>query len=617
VPSASVSAEDNRECAAAPAGDVAACQSWLCFPGECKGAPGSLAPQTFCVLVISACRRLAIARVEMRTAPGRDFADRISALIDERALTLASRERLAGEFGERFGISVEFLDFDLDAESPAQWPMVVSRRVLLRSLGAAHGADARELITELRASVLFELQEEWRTAKNAFVKRLSQISAARARATDGLRPSSYNYLNGTYLPVPLENTPEGMVGRARQATLPADQPACETPQSPVADVGRDRAQALTIFPFLQRLITRPEYESVRKAIDNGAKLVDVLAVHYKVSRGVIRTLRGITVRELGRWAYQVDVVVTLLKHIPADWWPRDPETWRRYIVTIDTITRTTRHPITTSSNMLWLNQAAQHGFDLSIGSSEELIRIGQGIDEFLDVLRQALVWQLRRADGASKMAPGLRSSEIVARMKADLGLVKLAEVTRRFGDAYRRATLRFVEEAQMLKGLRWPALAGRASYGVIEIVALLTPDELMEEGIRMENCVASYVRQCATGKCQIWSVRLPDGTRLSTLETHVSNATSRINSVVIAQHKGKGNGPVPGLAQKAASLHVRALEALPTALSDYIEWRATIAGMPLSDRQRQALMLPAIAALEETLPKKWVLDRLVEAARRA
>lgn len=615
MPSTSAPAEDLQEPVAKPIRDATACLHWLCFPADCAGAPASVAPQTYCVLVISARRRLAIARIEQRRAPAREFADRISALVDDRALALASRERLAGEFGERYGITLEFLDIDLDAESPVHWPTIISRRVLLRSLSAARVTVASVRATDLRTSALLELQHEWMTAKNAFIESLSPITVDRARAADGLRPSSYNYLNGTYLPIPREKTPEGRVGRARQAAVPEDRPESNDPPTIRGDVGRDRAQALSVFPFLQRLITRAEYVPVCTAIDNGTKLVDALAAHYMVSRGIVRTLRGVTARDLGRWAYQVDVIVALLKHIPADWWPRDPEAWRRYIITIDTITRTTRHPITTSSNMLWLYQAARRGFDLSIGGSEELVRLGQGIDEFLDMLRQAVVWKLRRADGMPKVAPGLRSNEIVGRVKADLGLVKLADITRRFGDAYRRATLRFVEEAKMLKGLCWPALSGRSRYGEIEVVPLTTPDDLMEEGIRMENCVASYVRQCASGKCQIWSVRLIDGTRLSTLETHVPNSVSRMKCVSVAQHKGFNNGPVPRLAQDAVGLHIKALEASPTALGDYLEWRATIAGMPLSDRQRQALMLPAIAALEETLPKKWALDTLVEAAR--
>lgn len=616
MPKASTAAEDVQERATEPVGQTTVCRQWLCFPGESEGAPGRAAAQTYCILVVSACHRLAVAKLELRTAPNREFADRISELVDDRALALASRERLAGEFGERHGITLEFLDFDLDAESPVQWPTILARRVLQRSLGALRNAAAGTLIPDLRTAVLLELQEEWVCATTAFIGGLNPLSVDRARALDGLRPSSYNYLNGTYLPILAEKTPQGMVGRARQATQAVDPGAGEAPLSIDVCVGRDRAQALTIFPFLQRLITRPEYASVRTAIDNGGKLVDALAVHYRVSRGVIRTLRGLTMRDLGRWVYQVDVVVALLKHIPADWWPRDPDAWRRCIVTIDTITRTTRHPITTSSNLLWLHQAARHGFDLSIGGSDELARIGQEIDEFLDMARQALVWTLRRTDITSKMAPGLRSNEVVARMKADLGLVKLADLTRRFGDAYRRATLRFVEEAKMLQGLCWPALGGPANYGEIEVVPLLTPNELMDEGIRMDNCVASYVRQCTTGKCQIWSVRMQDGTRLSTLETQVPNTVSQIRCVVIAQHKGRGNGPPPNHAQEAAALHVRALEANPVALSDYIEWRATIARMPLNYRQRQALMLPAIAALEEALPRKWNLDKLVEAARR-
>jgi hypothetical protein len=100
----------------------------LCFPRECADWPASAAPKTYCVLVVSACHRLAVARVELRTAPCREFADRISELVDDGALALASRERLAEEFGERHGINLEFLDLDLDAESPSHWPTIADAR---------------------------------------------------------------------------------------------------------------------------------------------------------------------------------------------------------------------------------------------------------------------------------------------------------------------------------------------------------------------------------------------------------------------------------------------------------------------------------------------------------
>jgi hypothetical protein len=57
---------------------------------------------------------------------------------------------------------------------------------------------------------------------------------------------------------------------------------------------------------------------------------------------------------------------------------------------------------------------------------------------------------------------------------------------------------------------------------VYEIVELLLTEELREEGVAMQHCVASYATACAVGRTSIWSMRLHIGTgrtiRLATIE---------------------------------------------------------------------------------------------------
>ena len=65
----------------------------------------------------------------------------------------------------------------------------------------------------------------------------------------------------------------------------------------------------------------------------------------------------------------------------------------------------------------------------------------------------------------------------------------------------------------------WPALCERleAPSGV-QLIPLTTSAELADEGKLMSHCVGGYVLQCRTGRSHIFSIRDPDGKRLSTLQ---------------------------------------------------------------------------------------------------
>jgi hypothetical protein len=46
-------------------------------------------------------------------------------------------------------------------------------------------------------------------------------------------------------------------------------------------------------------------------------------------------------------------------------------------------------------------------------------------------------------------------------------------------------------------------------------------------------------------------------------------------------------------------------------MQSYLDWKTTISRKPLEVRQRHALMLPIVAALEKTLPGKWSWQQLL------
>jgi hypothetical protein len=328
---------------------------------------------------------------------------------------------------------------------------------------------------------------------------------------------------------------------------------------------------------------------------------------------MIRALRGVTIEDLGKRAGQLGTLVRLLREIPADWWPRDAMTWRKFASAVGAIAQLSRQPITTATNQLWLRRCAQNGYQLPATTPEDLLRLGQDIDEFMDALRRALYWALPDPRNASLPQPALRPIEIAARFKSGVGLERLSSLVRRFGDAYRRAVAEFAEEAELWRGVRWPSIGGESHvYGVIKIVPLLNPGALQEEGARMGSCVGGYVEKCVKGKSQIWSVQLDGGTRLSTLETRIQASPEGRGTLHVVQHKGFANKEAPEAARTAAQAHVAHLSKSPALVQEYLDWKQTISRKPLEVRQRHALMLPIITALEKTLSGQWAWQRLLE-----
>jgi hypothetical protein len=570
------------ECPDAEA-EAKALHQWASFPQAVQAHGQIASPQTYRLLIESAGGRLVIATVTLRTAPDIFLAANLARLLDERPFALASRERISGEFETRHGVTLELLDIDLDQDDPLTLTAALPRAIAQTAGRVGKPGTATMSLSSLRTSITERLTEEWRTTRSAFISDLDTEAVAQSRAIDGLRPSSYNYLN----------------------TISAEH-------------RRNRAQAMAVFPLLQPVLMTPPFDAVRGAIDAGRPLIDVMASHYQASKAMIRVLRGVTPEDLGYRTGHLGTVITLLREIPASWWPRNPNTWRQFAATANTIARVSRHPITTATNQLWLRRCAQNGYPLQVGTPDDLIQLGQDIDEFMDALRRALYWVLPDPRNATTHAPRKRPIEIAAAFRAGLGLDKLCQVVRRYGDAYRRAITEFAEESELWRGVRWPTPGdGPCSYGEISIHPLLTPADLKEEGAAMGNCVAGYVEQCMKGTSQIWSVRLTDGTRLSTLETRIRKSPNGRRILEIQQHKGVRNGVPPGMAWQAVRAHENYFSESPETMVLYLTWKQTISRQPLEARQRHALMQPVITAFARTLSGTWSWQRLVEMGTRA
>lgn len=559
-------------------------RQWAFFPQSGVGHGLVASPQIFRLLVESSGRRLAIATIALRTVPEAGLAANLARLIDERPFELASRERICGEFEARHGIALDLLDVDLDQDDPLKLTAAIPRAIAQAAVQAGKPGTETVSLCALRTSVTERLTEEWRATRSKFISRLDAEAVAHSRSIDGLRPSSYSYMTTVN-----------------------------------AVIRRNRAQAMAVFPLLRPILMTPPLDVVRKDIDEGRPLIDVLATHYQASKAMIRVLCGVTPEDIDHRIGQLGTLVRLLREIPPSWWPRDPPTWRQFAGAANAIARVSRHPITTATNQLWLRRSAQTGYQISESTPEDLARLGQDIDEFMDTLRRALYWALPDPRTLGPDVPAKRPVEIAAMLKANVGLDKLTMIARRFGDAYRQAVTEFAEQAELWRGVRWPPLGegdGVREYGEIIVRPLLTPADLKEEGAHMGNCVASYVEHCMKGTSQIWSVRLRDETRgeirLSTLETRIRTHPNGRKVLEVHQHKGVRNGAPTAMSWQAARAHAAYLSESPRLMQAYLDWKTTISRKPLEVRQRHALMLPMVTALEKTLSGKWSWQRLLQ-----
>jgi hypothetical protein len=95
-------------------------------------------------------------------------------------------------------------------------------------------------------------------------------------------------------------------------------------------------------------------------------------------------------------------------------------------------------------------------------------------------------------------------------------------------------------------------------------IPLLTPDQLVEEGQKMRNCVATYAQKAAIGACLIYSIR-KHGRRIATLEV-VPGATGPF----IRQLYAAGNEPAGEEVRGAVSLWLSRQGAYPPIAKDWI-----------------------------------------------
>ena len=238
----------------------------------------------------------------------------------------------------------------------------------------------------------------------------------------------------------------------------------------------------------------------------------------------------------------------------------------------------------------------------------------RAIDDLMAGLREALRWEL--LDMAHIPALELAISAAATHVKTSLGIEKLAQIGRRWRDAYRREQQAFLQEREMVLGLRWASLIQEPMkfHGRI-VVPLCTPRDLIQEAACMNHCVDTYAGPCMRGDSQIWSLRMDEGSTKSTLETQIERDKRGRFLVKIVQHRSASNAQPGRECTAAAEALLRHLRQSDAALENYWRWKITTSRLPSDQRAMIALTRPIIAALRGTLPNRVSLDTLAGMGR--
>ena len=98
---------------------------------------------------------------------------------------------------------------------------------------------------------------------------------------------------------------------------------------------------------------------------------------------------------------------------------------------------------------------------------------------------------------------------------------------------------------QHLKEMDWkPVILGTHNTGNLELVELLSPDEIIKEGAVLSHCVGNYVDKWMDGRCVLASIRTEYGKHLSTVQFSAED-----DRFELIQHRGYENC-IPGDAEQ-------------------------------------------------------------------
>jgi hypothetical protein len=559
---------------------VVALHQWLIYPEEMPLMRRDAARlPTYRLLIEANDGRIWFLAVDQRLPPDRDRVEKMAAILVTAASEDIAPSMIEARLCDEAQVVAHVLDDDI--ERLQHWEIEsIAANAFLDKISMSADMDIPQL-KGMQQEIKQKTEQDLSSRLARFVAALYADAVAITRSNGGLWPSAYNYLIG-----------DDAITR------------------------RNRQQAVVIFPLLlSRLPLDRDYARIREAIDRGTPLFDMLAEHYGAPKSAVKFLAKAPLSQIDKdWHGKVGVLVRLMADIPPEFRPRTHSEWERFFRTIEVISRVSRCPISTTANRLWLLACALRRFDLPDGKQPDLDDAARVIDDLMTGLREALHWELLDIAHATALEPAI--SVATTHMKASLGIEKLTQVGRRWRDAYRREQQAFLQERDMVLGLRWasPLQEPTPFHGRI-VVPLCTPKDLIQEAARMNHCVDTYAGSCMRGDSQIWSLRAEDGSIMSTLETRIVRDKQGGFLVKVIEHRSASNAR-PGYeciaAVEALLKHLRQSD---SALENYWRWKMTTARLTSDKRAMVALTRPIIAALKSTLPKRISFDKLAGMGR--
>lgn len=545
-------------------------RQWMCVPPSPQATSRPRSLQEFRVLLETRRGLLISYAVRQRERPDiaqlRLIAERFESFQESAVQTAHLREMCLFD-----DLNVTLLDAEFANE--ANWNLEVWAKMALLD-AVADGRVTSISAGRIRDEIIQEQNSWFRANMARFLGGLDREAIGVLRSVGSFRVSLYNFLIG-----------DNEIHR------------------------RNRLQALRQYPILYRRILDRDFALIRQVIDDGGSLIDALAHRYVVPRSVVRAVSGTATLVASTPVDRPEIILLLLHSIPPSWWPRSADEWKGFGETARCLAAVSRQPVSTASNRWTMRECARRGYRLPNLESDGWQRARQEIDEFFSGLHKAIQFRLRETHQASGIETLL--GRVDGMMLSSLGIDRIAQLARRWGDAYRQAQAEFAAESELWRGARWPSLtAAPICVGQIEAHPLVTARELVDEGRAMRNCVATYASSCMKGRCQIWSMRSADGVRIATLLTSVTRGVDGRPVIVTWQHAGAGNVNPPLISRDAAQILLHEIVRRPRAIEGYLRWKQYVAIKPMDERLAIALVQPIVTSLEEVLPKRWKLERL-------
>lgn len=305
------------------------------------------------------------------------------------------------------------------------------------------------------------------------------------------------------------------------------------------------------------LVQCEEIELIRKAIDDGKPLIQVLSRVLNVRQSVLKHL----VREKEHltdcwWLRDPKTLLYLLDCTPPEKWPRGGEEW-------DLLEGFSQMLL--PQHVKWMLDVMRMGLKRAKARLYPLagdIPISYAILNIEDV--NSSINHFRSQYGCDE-----KSSCLLG-----LSIFKALELSQKW---HQQVRIEFAAEAAsgtQEKGLTWPSIIEEPlEIQSITFVPLNNERDLVNEGVMQEHCVSTYVLECVQGKSHIFSLRREENEILSTLELSIDFWVDEVE-IEVVQHRGKEDRPVTKKGRFIEKKFIRYLRSLP--LSRYEEFNAAL-----------------------------------------